>query len=89
MKKTLLIASILLATSVSAEQKELTLYKDLTHYKEEKTVNFDKPIHISLTDTAVLDTFNVSLKDRKSLITPNSIEIHPKSEENIFKLKVI
>jgi hypothetical protein len=86
MRKTLITLSIMLSTMVNADQKELTLYKDLTHYKEQTDVNFNQKVLISLTDTAVLDTFNVSIKDKSGLITPNSIQIHPKSEENIFKL---
>jgi hypothetical protein len=88
MKYKLLFLSVLLsATSVSAESlKNLTFYKDLTHYKEQKTVNLNEKVYLSLSDTAVLDTFNVSLKKDGELLEPRSIEIHPKNEENIFKL---
>ena len=86
MKKTLLTISLLLAGFANANDKELTFYKDLTHYKENQQVNLDERVYITLTDTAVLDTFNVSLKQNKKLLTPKSVEIHPQSEENIFKL---
>jgi len=86
MKTTLLTIGILLAGFSSASEKELTFYKDLTHYKELKEVELNDKVYITLTDTAVLDTFNVSLKKNENLLTPKSIEIHPKSEENIFKL---
>jgi hypothetical protein len=88
MKYKLLFLSVLLsATTLSAESlKNLTFYKDLTHYKEQQTVNLNEKVYLSLSDTAVLDTFNVSLKKDGKLLEPKSIEIHPKNEENIFKL---
>lgn len=89
MKKILLVSLIalgVLSTSVISSEKEITFYKDLAHYKENKEVNLDEKVYITLTNTAVLDTFNVSLKKDDKLLTQKSIEIHPKSEENIFKL---
>lgn len=86
MKKTLIAASILLASFAHAGEKELTFYKDLTHYKEMKSVDLSEDVYITLTNTAVLDTFNVSLKNEDQLLRLASVEIHPQSEENIFKL---
>ena len=91
MKKTILAISLMSIMSLGANAettKKLTFYKDLSQYKESKTVNLEpnKPLLVNLTDTAVLDTFNVSLMKEGKLITPRSVETHPKSEENIFKL---
>lgn len=86
MKYTLIALSVLFSSSLLAENKNLTFYKDLTHYKESKKVNLNEKVFITLTDTAVLDTFNVALKHNNELLEPKSIEIHPKNEENIFKL---
>lgn len=87
MKKTIIALSILAVTTSSfANNKELTFYKDLTNYKESKLVNLDEPIFINLTNTAVLDTFNVSLNKDEKFYKPESVELYPKSEENIFKL---
>lgn len=86
MKYTLIALSVLFSSSLIAENKNLTFYKDLTHYKESKKVNLNEKVFITLTDTAVLDTFNVALKHNNKLLEPKSIEIHPKNEENIFKL---
>lgn len=86
MKYSLLFVSMLLSGNLLAEAKNLTFYKDLTHYKEMKKVDLNEKVYITLSDTAVLDTFNVSLKHNEELLTPKSVEIHPKNEENIFKL---
>ncbi len=77
------ISTSSLATSAT---KELTFYKDLTHYKENKIVETISNEYIPLSDTAVLDTFNVSLIQDGKDLGYRTLTIHPKNEENIFKL---
>lgn len=81
---------ILLGISTSSlaatANKELTFYKDLTHYKENQVIESISNEYIPLSDTAVLDTFNVSLIQDGKDLGYRTLTIHPKNEENIFKL---
>lgn len=83
------IISILISQSAFAEdKKKLTFYRDLTEYKEYKTVVPEKngSIKIDLINTAVLNSFNVVMNKDGKEILPASIEVHKKSAENILKL---
>lgn len=86
----MIITSTLLSGVAYAEEsdKKLVFYRDLAEYKESVTV---EPVNgydfkLDLIDTAVLSSFNIVMKKDGEDVLPSSIEIHEKSEENIFKL---
>lgn len=86
----MIITSTLMSGVAYAEEseKKLVFYRDLAEYKESVTV---EPVNgydfkLDLIDTAVLSSFNIVMKKDGEDVLPSSIEIHEKSEENIFKL---
>lgn len=92
MKKKLIYLSVLTALSASfshstfADEKKLTFYQNMANYKEIKEIDPKQDLYLTLTNTAIIDTFNVSLIQDDKVIKLDSLQIHPSDEENIFIL---